>query len=173
MRLLLATLLRAAGVCVLLPGAVHAQEGTEIVRGRVLGPDGQPVPGAIVTITGAVTQAARLLRTDYKTLHLKMKEYRINVRAVQGARFRVSPRVTLWRPRHGLRAMALAAAPDFSPPDLASSARPVLGQAARARARALPDAKHHRGGRRRPRQGGSCKRKYPKTTIKREARTPC
>jgi len=32
----------------------------------------------IVTITGAVTQAARLLRTDYKTLHLKMKEYRIN-----------------------------------------------------------------------------------------------
>jgi len=64
MRLCLATLLRAAGVCLLLPGAVHAQEGTEIVRGRVLAPDGQPVPGAIVTITGVVTQAARTTPTN-------------------------------------------------------------------------------------------------------------
>src|SRR2546430_2705039 len=128
MRLLLATLLRAAGVCVLLPGAVHAQEGTEIVRGRVLGPDGQPVPAAIVTITGAVTQAARLLRPDYRPLHLKMKEYRTTARAVRGPLSRVPPRVPLGRPRHGLRAMALAAAPDFSPSDLASSARRELGQ---------------------------------------------
>jgi len=78
MRLLLATLLRAAGVCLVLPSAVHAQVGTEDrarSRARARRVAGC---GVIVTITGAVTQAARLLRTDYKTLHLKMKEYRIN-----------------------------------------------------------------------------------------------
>jgi len=33
---------------------------------------------ALQATGGNKSEAARLLRTDYKTLHLKMKEYRIN-----------------------------------------------------------------------------------------------
>ncbi len=45
--------------------------------------EGHAIRLALQATGGNKSEAARLLRTDYKTLHLKMKEYRINA-----ARFR-------------------------------------------------------------------------------------
>ena len=42
--------------------------------------------GTVRTFGIKSSEAARLLRTDYKTLHLKMKQYRVSGGAVQGRR---------------------------------------------------------------------------------------
>jgi hypothetical protein len=51
--------------CALTPGSARAQ-GVDIIRGRVVTTDSQPVPNANVRVTSYSTQAVRQLRTDEK-----------------------------------------------------------------------------------------------------------
>ncbi len=46
--------LRLAGVCLLATFVASGVAHADVLRGRVLGPDGEPVPGARVAVTGAV-----------------------------------------------------------------------------------------------------------------------
>ena len=43
------------------PSSAVAQGGADVIRGRVVGPDEQPLSGAIVTATGAAFAARRRL----------------------------------------------------------------------------------------------------------------
>ena len=47
----------------LLPGIARAQEGVEVLRGRVLGAGERPLAGAEVIVTGERTGAVRTTRT--------------------------------------------------------------------------------------------------------------
>jgi hypothetical protein len=51
----------------LLPGALRAQ--TEIIRGRIFGPDSLPLPQAEVLVTGLITRATQTARTDAKGVY--------------------------------------------------------------------------------------------------------
>ena len=46
-----------------LPRALHAQDGADIIRGRVIGPDDQPIIGVIVTATSVSGNVSRRTRT--------------------------------------------------------------------------------------------------------------
>ncbi len=46
-------------------GAAHAQD-VDVLRGKVIGPDSQPVVGASLKFTALATQATRTIRTDVK-----------------------------------------------------------------------------------------------------------
>ena len=52
----------------------------EIAEAAAEGAEGQAICRALQTTGGNKSEAARLLRTDYKTLHLKMKQYGIDAR---------------------------------------------------------------------------------------------
>jgi two-component system nitrogen regulation response regulator GlnG len=50
----------------------------EIAEAATADAEQQAIRRALVTTKGNKSEAARLLRVDYKTLHLKMKQYRIS-----------------------------------------------------------------------------------------------
>jgi DNA-binding NtrC family response regulator len=52
----------------------------QIVDGAVAHAEGEAIRRALVATQGNKSQAARLLRTNYTTLHLKMKRYGISAR---------------------------------------------------------------------------------------------
>lgn len=56
----------------------------EIVDGAVAHAEGEAIRRALVATVGNKSQAARLLRTNYTTLHAKMKRYGISAREFQG-----------------------------------------------------------------------------------------
>ena len=69
------------------PSVARAQSGTDIVRGRVLGPDDRPLPNTLVVVTGVQTQAVRETRTNdegrYTVLFADGEgDYVVEVRAV-------------------------------------------------------------------------------------------
>ena len=119
---------------------------------------------------GNKSEAARLLRTDYKTLHLKMKRSRHLESAVQEAARVLTP-VTRshWRPRHGVLAIPLASAPHSrgagslprrgSPAFILSQPRTTFPWQHRHLLRssqAAPFARSRRSRRMRPRGRASC-----------------
>jgi DNA-binding NtrC family response regulator len=56
----------------------------EIVDGAVAHAEGEAIRRALRATVGNKSQAARLLRTNYTTLHAKMKRYGISAREFQG-----------------------------------------------------------------------------------------
>jgi len=56
--------LLAATACLLLPLAALAQQSTDIIRGRVTGPDSLPIVGARVTATSYLGEIAKSAQTD-------------------------------------------------------------------------------------------------------------
>jgi DNA-binding NtrC family response regulator len=56
----------------------------EIVDGAVAHAEGEAIRRALSATVGNKSQAARLLRTNYTTLHAKMKRYGISAREFQG-----------------------------------------------------------------------------------------
>jgi DNA-binding NtrC family response regulator len=71
-----------------LPGAARSQVGMcslrQIVDGAVAHAEGEAIRRALAATLGNKSQAARLLRTNYTTLHAKMKRYGISARQFQG-----------------------------------------------------------------------------------------
>ena len=55
----------------------------EIVDGAVAHAEGEAIRRALTATVGNKSQAARLLRTNYTTLHAKMKRYGISAREFQ------------------------------------------------------------------------------------------
>ena len=56
----------------------------QIVDGAVAAAEGEAIRRALTATVGNKSQAARLLRTNYTTLHAKMKRYGISAREFQG-----------------------------------------------------------------------------------------
>jgi DNA-binding NtrC family response regulator len=56
----------------------------QIVDGAVADAEGEAIRRALIATVGNKSQAARLLRTNYTTLHAKMKRYGISAREFQG-----------------------------------------------------------------------------------------
>jgi DNA-binding NtrC family response regulator len=54
------------------------------VDGAVAAAEGEAIRRALTATVGNKSQAARLLRTNYTTLHAKMKRYGISAREFQG-----------------------------------------------------------------------------------------
>jgi two-component system nitrogen regulation response regulator GlnG len=54
------------------------------VDGAVADAEGEAIRRALTATVGNKSQAARLLRTNYTTLHAKMKRYGISAREFQG-----------------------------------------------------------------------------------------
>jgi hypothetical protein len=73
----------------------------------------QAIRLALQATRGNKSEAARLLRVDYKTLHLKIKQYDIAAGRFKdfGASFALMV-LALRSARHGLRTMGLATAPE-------------------------------------------------------------
>jgi len=70
------------------PAPARSKVGTcslrQIVGGAVADAEGEAIRRALTTTLGNKSQAARLLRTNYTTLHAKMKRYGISAREFQG-----------------------------------------------------------------------------------------
>lgn len=70
------------------PRAARTQVGTcslrQIVGGAVAHAEGEAIRRALSATLGNKSRAARLLRTNYTTLHAKMKRYGISAREFQG-----------------------------------------------------------------------------------------
>jgi DNA-binding NtrC family response regulator len=70
------------------PASARSRVGTcslrEIVDGAVAHAEGEAIRRALTATLGNKSQAARLLRTNYTTLHAKMKRYGIGAREFQG-----------------------------------------------------------------------------------------
>lgn len=69
------------------PARADAQGGTEIVRGRVLGPDDRPLENTLVIVTGVASQTVREARTDERGVYTALfadgdGDYIIEVRAL-------------------------------------------------------------------------------------------
>lgn len=68
--------------------AAHLRVGTsslrQIVGGAVADAEGEAIRRALTATVGNKSQAARLLRTNYTTLHAKMKRYGISAAEFQG-----------------------------------------------------------------------------------------
>jgi len=68
--------------------AARLQVGTsslrQIVGGAVADAEGEAIRRALAATVGNKSQAARLLRTNYTTLHAKMKRYGISAAEFQG-----------------------------------------------------------------------------------------
>ena len=66
----------------------RSQVGTcslrQIVNGAVADAEGDAIRRALMATVGNKSQAARLLRTNYTTLHAKMKRYGISATEFQG-----------------------------------------------------------------------------------------
>jgi len=56
----------------------------QIVHGAVAHAEGEAIRRALTATVGNKSQAARLLRTNYTTLHAKMRRYGISAREFQG-----------------------------------------------------------------------------------------
>jgi DNA-binding NtrC family response regulator len=69
------------------PVEARAQVGTcslrQIVNGAVADAEGDAIRRALIATVGNKSQAARLLRTNYTTLHAKMKRYGISAAEFQ------------------------------------------------------------------------------------------
>ena len=67
---------------------VRSRVGTcslrQIVSGAVADAEGEAIRRALTATVGNKSQAARLLRTNYTTLHAKMKRYGISAAEFQG-----------------------------------------------------------------------------------------
>jgi len=61
----------------------------QIVGGAVAEAEGEAIRRALAATVGNKSQAARLLRTNYTTLHAKMKRYGITAAEFQGWRGRL------------------------------------------------------------------------------------
>ncbi len=92
-----ATLGRAVLLLALTAVASSAQSATEIIRGRVLGPDSLPLPQAEVRVTGLVSRMSQTARTDNKGTYTLVfpqaeGEYLVGVRRLgfRTASFRLS-----------------------------------------------------------------------------------
>lgn len=85
----LATIVRYLFAAVLLIGvpASALAQGTEIVRGKVVGVDGKPIADVTVTVTGLTTQEAKSPKTNDKGIYTALftnaeGDYLINVRKI-------------------------------------------------------------------------------------------
>jgi DNA-binding NtrC family response regulator len=70
------------------PAPARLQVGSrslrQIVGGAVAHAEGEAIRRALTATLGNKSRAARLLRTNYTTLHAKMKRYGISAREFQG-----------------------------------------------------------------------------------------
>ncbi len=70
------------------PASARSKVGTcslrQIVDGAVADAEGEAIRRALTATLGNKSRAARLLRTNYTTLHAKMKRYGISAREFQG-----------------------------------------------------------------------------------------
>ena len=70
------------------PASARSRVGTcslrQIVDDAVAHAEGQAIRRALTATLGNKSRAARLLRTNYTTLHAKMKRYGISAREFQG-----------------------------------------------------------------------------------------
>lgn len=70
------------------PASASSRVGTcslrQIVDGAVANAEGEAIRRALTATVGNKSQAARLLRTNYTTLHAKMKRYGISAQEFQG-----------------------------------------------------------------------------------------
>jgi hypothetical protein len=89
MTLLLATVRRTrivAFLLLILPSAALAQ-GTEIIRGKITGADGKPIPEASVTITGLSTQEVKTAKSNDKGIYTALftnaeGDYLVSIRKI-------------------------------------------------------------------------------------------
>jgi hypothetical protein len=63
------TLALAVFLSAVVPAVAWGQSASEIIRGRVFGPDSQPLAGAEVRVTGLVTRATQIARSDARGLY--------------------------------------------------------------------------------------------------------
>ena len=67
------------------PKTVGGHSLRELVEQAVMEAEGQAIRRALASAKGNKSLAARILRTNYTTLHAKMKRYGISARDFQGA----------------------------------------------------------------------------------------
>jgi DNA-binding NtrC family response regulator len=71
-----------------LPAPARSKVGTcslrQIVEGAVAHAEGEAIRRALTVTVGNKSQAARVLQTNYTTLHAKMRRYGISAREFQG-----------------------------------------------------------------------------------------